>query len=101
MKDPAVPPHDKGEDQPVQKDPISRSSHVQSEEAVEGEGEPTEHEAGTEPESPHAVGESVAPGGEEGGGEPEGVEGAGRRPYGTAEGPASTAPVEPREEEDD
>ncbi|MCW2889408.1 MAG: hypothetical protein QOE54_3395 [Streptosporangiaceae bacterium] len=100
MNDPAGPPDDKGEDPPIQRDPISRSSHVQSEEAVKGDREPTEHEAGTEPESPHGVGESVSAGGEEGGGaEPEGTEGAGR-PYGTAEGPESSAPVEPVDEDE-
>jgi hypothetical protein len=83
MNDPSVPPYDKGEEPPVQEDPISRSSGVQSEKAVEGEEEPTEYEAGTEPKSPHGVGESVSPRGEESrGGKAEGVKGASRRPYG-------------------
>jgi hypothetical protein len=88
MSDASVPPHDKGdkgEEPPVQESPISRSSGVQSEEAVKGEREPTESEAGTEPESPHGVGESVSGRGEKKakGKEAEGVKGASKRPYGT------------------
>jgi hypothetical protein len=104
VNDSSGPPDDrggKGAEPPVQKEPISRSSGVQSEEAVQG-GEPTESEAGTEPESPHGAGESVTRSGEESADRTaEETKGVSGRPYGkrAGAGDSGVAPSEPIDEE--